>query len=170
MQGAEESTQPIPPQSGTATGQGQMPSSTVDQVPSFNTAETDLNARYDQQMAQAGPSGQLDFGSSQDAFFVPDSSEIQPGLGGQHSSISSRSNGNDFGSPNLAMGFGSASGNTYTGTPSSRLDHPSVVSTESISQRSEKEEFQDLFSELTMGTEHEIAFLTRHYSEFIAPW
>lgn len=166
----EESAQSISSQPGTATGQGQMPSSAVDQIPPFNTAETDLDTRYDQQMTQAGPSRQLDFGASQNAFFVPDSSEVQPGLGGQHSSRSSRSNGNDFGSPNLAMDFGSTSGNTYTGTPSSRLDHPSVVSTESISQRSEKEEFQDLFSELTMGTEHEIAFLTRHYSEFIAPW
>ena len=40
----------------------------------------------------------------------------------------------------------------------------------SPSQRSEREEFQDIFSELMTGTEHEIAFLTRHYSETLGPW
>ncbi|CAG8412112.1 unnamed protein product [Penicillium salamii] len=45
-----------------------------------------------------------------------------------------------------------------------------VQPSESLSHRSEKEEFQDIFSELMTGTEHEIAFLTRHYSEVIGPW
>ncbi|KAK9849727.1 hypothetical protein MYU51_013245 [Penicillium brevicompactum] len=45
-----------------------------------------------------------------------------------------------------------------------------VQSSESSSHRSEKEEFQDIFSELMTGTEHEIGFLTRHYSEVIGPW
>lgn len=44
------------------------------------------------------------------------------------------------------------------------------MSSESVSQRSEKEEFQDIFSELMTGSEHEIAFLTRHFAEIIAPW
>ncbi|KAI9932520.1 hypothetical protein ASPWEDRAFT_144490 [Aspergillus wentii DTO 134E9] len=45
-----------------------------------------------------------------------------------------------------------------------------VSSSEEPSQRSEKEEFQDIFSELMTGTEHEIAFLIRHFSEVLGPW
>ncbi|KAF9891878.1 hypothetical protein FE257_002840 [Aspergillus nanangensis] len=33
-----------------------------------------------------------------------------------------------------------------------------------------QEEFQDIFSELMTGTEHEVAFLIRHFSEILAPW
>jgi hypothetical protein len=44
------------------------------------------------------------------------------------------------------------------------------TSSGSPSQRSEKEEFQDIFSELMTGTEHEVAFLTRHFSEIVGPW
>ncbi|KAE8148903.1 hypothetical protein BDV25DRAFT_157310 [Aspergillus avenaceus] len=40
----------------------------------------------------------------------------------------------------------------------------------SPSQHSERDEFQDIFSELMTGTEHEIAFLIRHYSENLGPW
>ncbi|GES61226.1 C6 finger domain protein [Aspergillus terreus] len=43
------------------------------------------------------------------------------------------------------------------------------TSSGSPSQRSEKE-FQDIFSELMTGTEHEVAFLTRHFSEIVGPW
>lgn len=40
----------------------------------------------------------------------------------------------------------------------------------SPSHRSEKADFQDIFSELTTGSEHENAFLSRHYAEVIGPW
>ncbi|KAE8382268.1 hypothetical protein BDV26DRAFT_253679 [Aspergillus bertholletiae] len=40
----------------------------------------------------------------------------------------------------------------------------------SPSQPSERDEFQDIFSELLTGTEHEIAFLIRHFSENLGPW
>ncbi|KAF7588322.1 hypothetical protein BBP40_005888 [Aspergillus hancockii] len=40
----------------------------------------------------------------------------------------------------------------------------------SPSQPSEREEFQDIFSELMTGTEHEVAFLIRHYSDNLASW
>lgn len=40
----------------------------------------------------------------------------------------------------------------------------------SISQRSEKADFQDIFSELMTDSEHENAFLSRHYAEVIGPW
>ncbi|KAJ5769620.1 hypothetical protein N7520_004179 [Penicillium odoratum] len=49
-------------------------------------------------------------------------------------------------------------------------DYQRVISAETPSQRSEQEEFQDIFSEFSTGTEHEIAFLTRHYAEVIGPW
>ncbi|KAJ5606608.1 hypothetical protein N7510_009389 [Penicillium lagena] len=70
-----------------------------------------------------------------------------------------------------------ASPNTSTGaltshehSPPNRLDFTKLVSSESLSQRSEKEEFQDIFSELMTGTEHETAFLIRHYSDVLGPW
>lgn len=60
-------------------------------------------------------------------------------------------------------------GNTYNTDPIT-ADYRRVTSSETPSQRSEKEEFQDIFSEFMTGTEHEIAFLTRHYAEIIGPW
>ncbi|KAJ5884697.1 hypothetical protein N7495_009207 [Penicillium taxi] len=51
-----------------------------------------------------------------------------------------------------------------------RPDYHGLLSTESPSQRSEHEEFQDIFSELMTGTEHEYAFLGRHYTEIVGPW
>lgn len=36
--------------------------------------------------------------------------------------------------------------------------------------QNEQENFHDIFSELMTGSEHEIAFLTRHFSEFLGPW
>ncbi|KAJ5169954.1 uncharacterized protein N7500_002737 [Penicillium coprophilum] len=59
--------------------------------------------------------------------------------------------------------------NTYNAIPQKSPEFHRVIS-ESSSHRSEKDEFQDIFSELMTGTEHEIAFLTRHYSETIGPW
>lgn len=38
------------------------------------------------------------------------------------------------------------------------------------SDRGEREQFQDIFSELMTGTEHELCFLVRHYCEILASW
>lgn len=73
-------------------------------------------------------------------------------------------------SPNTAMGYSSGLDNTNTVTSNDRPDYQKPVSSESVSQRSEKEEFQDIFSELMTGTEHEVAFLIRHFTQVIAPW
>ncbi|KAL3455516.1 hypothetical protein BJX64DRAFT_294977 [Aspergillus heterothallicus] len=40
----------------------------------------------------------------------------------------------------------------------------------SPSQSDEREEFRDIFSELMTGTEHEMSFLVRYYSDFLAAW
>ncbi|KAJ5781939.1 transcriptional regulator family: Fungal Specific TF [Penicillium psychrosexuale] len=72
-------------------------------------------------------------------------------------------------SPTAAAGGFPTFDNTYTPIPHKGPDYQRVIS-ESSSHRSEKDEFQDIFSELMTGTEHEIAFLTRHYSEVIGPW
>ncbi|KAJ5138261.1 uncharacterized protein N7515_003109 [Penicillium bovifimosum] len=72
-------------------------------------------------------------------------------------------------SPNTSAGGFPTFENPYNKIPRKRPDYQSVMS-ESSSLRSEKEEFQDIFSELMTGTEHEIAFLTRHFSEIIGPW
>lgn len=58
----------------------------------------------------------------------------------------------------------------YLGLPNDMSDAQWRIPSQTSSHRSEKEEFQDIFSELMTGTEHEIAFLTRHYSEVVAPW
>jgi hypothetical protein len=72
-------------------------------------------------------------------------------------------------SPNASAGGFPTFENPYNQIPRKRPDYQSVMS-ETSSHRSEKEEFQDIFSELMTGTEHEIAFLTRHFSEIIGPW
>lgn len=60
--------------------------------------------------------------------------------------------------------------NSYNIQPPDRQNYGRHFTSESPSQRSEKEEFQDIFSELMTGTEHEIAFLTRHFAEVLGPW
>ncbi|KAL3480779.1 hypothetical protein BJX99DRAFT_204587 [Aspergillus californicus] len=50
------------------------------------------------------------------------------------------------------------------------LPSHTVPVSDSSPQRSEREEFQDIFSEFMTGTEHEISFLVRHYCEVLASW
>ncbi|KAL2858552.1 hypothetical protein BJY01DRAFT_201333 [Aspergillus pseudoustus] len=40
----------------------------------------------------------------------------------------------------------------------------------SPSQSEEREEFRDIFSELMTGTEHEMSYLVRYYSDYLASW
>lgn len=87
----------------------------------------------------------------------------------EESSVSSRNTIYKSISPTAATGGFPTFDNTYNPIPHKRPDYQRVIS-ESSSHRSEREEFQDIFSELMTGTEHEIAFLTRHYSETIGPW
>ncbi|KAL4895360.1 hypothetical protein BDV59DRAFT_173766 [Aspergillus ambiguus] len=71
---------------------------------------------------------------------------------------------------NVAEAYGLSDG-TYSGANQNLVSpHGRQTSSGSPSQRSEKEEFQDIFSELMTGTEHELAFLTRHFSETLGPW
>lgn len=74
-------------------------------------------------------------------------------------------------SPNdLAGGYVNTS-NTPHSMEFGQRSHVSRLSPSGrLSQLSEKEEFQDIFSELMTGTEHEIAFLTRHFSGILGPW
>lgn len=68
------------------------------------------------------------------------------------------------------MGLAPTLANTYNILPPDRQNYGRPFTSESPSQRSEKEEFQDIFSELMTGTEHEVAFLTRHFAEVLGPW
>ena len=45
-----------------------------------------------------------------------------------------------------------------------------VVPQEGPLQGDGKEQFLDVFSELMTGSEHELSFLTRHFSEVLGPW
>ncbi|GAB1197651.1 hypothetical protein APSETT444_006952 [Aspergillus pseudonomiae] len=58
-------------------------------------------------------------------------------------------------------------GNAYNGLRS--RPPSSHTASGSPSQPSERDEFRDIFSELLTGTEHEMAFLIRHYSENLGP-
>lgn len=51
-----------------------------------------------------------------------------------------------------------------------RPDPGGPVSSRSPSPRSETDKFQDIFTGLMTGSEHENAFLSRHYAEVIGPW
>ncbi|KAJ5998294.1 hypothetical protein N7451_006104 [Penicillium sp. IBT 35674x] len=88
-------------------------------------------------------------------------------LSGRESGPSS--NAHSSKSPNFPMDLNSLHDNAYNADPIT-ADYRRVSSSETPSQRSEKEEFQDIFSGFMTGTEHEIAFLTRHYVEIIGPW
>ncbi|KAL5344140.1 hypothetical protein BJX70DRAFT_9045 [Aspergillus crustosus] len=48
--------------------------------------------------------------------------------------------------------------------------HAGAVLSRTPSERGEREEFQDIFSELMTGTEHETCFLIRHFCENLASW
>lgn len=73
-------------------------------------------------------------------------------------------------SPNTNQGASAARQRASALHSTGRSDQERLVSSGSPSQRSEKEDFQDIFSELTTGSEHENAFLSRHYTEVIGPW
>lgn len=73
-------------------------------------------------------------------------------------------------SPNTNKGASPALQSAYALHSTDRPDQGRLVSSGSPSQRSEKEDFQDIFSELMTGSEHENAFLSRHYAEVIGPW
>lgn len=83
---------------------------------------------------------------------------------------SSRSIGPSPVTPSIALPEGiNHVGNVYSDSRQKPSPNAGLQSA-SPSQRSEREEFQDIFSELMTGTEHEIAFLIRHYSETLGPW
>ena len=69
-------------------------------------------------------------------------------------------------SPSAAMGINLAMQDTLN---INRAGYPQTDSSDAF-EESEKEEFRDIFSELMTGTEHEIAFLVRHYTDAIGPW
>lgn len=92
--------------------------------------------------------------------------------GFQSRSASSRSIGPSPITPSNALDEGfNQLGNVYSDSRQ-RPTPPNAGLRQSASpsQRSEREEIQDIFSELMTGTEHEIAFLVRHYSETLGPW
>lgn len=71
---------------------------------------------------------------------------------------------------NAIMGLAPTLGDNYEIPLADRQYYRRPFTSNNPSQRSEKEEFQDIFSELMTGTEHEIAFLTRHFAEVLGPW
>lgn len=64
----------------------------------------------------------------------------------------------------------SSSSNTPDMEVESERQTSSFGLTGTPSNQNEQENFHDIFSELMTGTEHEIAFLIRHFSEILGPW
>ncbi|GFF55529.1 hypothetical protein CNMCM6936_005643 [Aspergillus lentulus] len=90
--------------------------------------------------------------------------------GSDQQSASSRSNAQSSFSPNKSAAGGFAKRNNVYGELKKSTAATHVSSPRSPSQHVEEEEFQDIFSELMTGTEHELAFLTRHFSATLGPW
>jgi hypothetical protein len=137
--------------------------------------ETRLHSKDDPMiMDMSGPSQPgTDLGPQQTTYNAPEAPTVfSPDLtsGIAESSGSTRSTVQKSISPNAASGGFPTFEQAFTSTPHGSPDNQRVLSSGSSSHQSEKEEFQDIFSELMTGTEHEIAFLTRHYSEVIGPW
>lgn len=125
---------------------------------------------HQSQAAQAGPSSHPEIEKFQSQFQILDNLAIHP-TSGRNQAAAAAAAGTPASlisnsvSPNASLERAPVSESTQNKTSVSRPEQGLLVS-----QRSEKEEFQDIFSELMTGTEHEIAFLTRHFAEIIGPW
>lgn len=112
-------------------------------------------------------------GLSVSAQLIPNAS-----TGGQNSAGPGSPAGFDF-SPNIPRNLvqdqilGTRKSSS-SNTPDTEVDPGRPTSSFGVtgtpSNQNEQENFHDIFSELMTGTEHEIAFLTRHFSEFLGPW
>lgn len=71
--------------------------------------------------------------------------------------------------PNLPTSGSSHPSNTPDTDFSQTHRDPSSEMHENSTQN-DAEGFSDVFSELMTGTEHEVAFLTRYFSEYLGPW
>jgi hypothetical protein len=135
--------------------------------------EARLESRDDPMLMNLpGPSQRdTDPGSHQTTYNAPEAPTIFASdlTGAAQSSDSPRSTIQKSRSPNAASGGFPTFEQAFASNPQESPDNHKVLSS-GDSHRSEKEEFQDIFSELMTGTEHEIAFLTRHYSEVVGPW
>ncbi|KAJ5135947.1 hypothetical protein N7448_004501 [Penicillium atrosanguineum] len=156
-------------------GEEHEPDSTQNEMQAEPPHEATLTSTDDLEMAEEA-SG---MGLMQNQFFItkpsepPHAPEIHrvPGHGSHESSRATLQNSV---SPNVTTGFSPNFEHSYSHSkrpvPRDRPDYERLISSESVSHRSEKEEFQDIFSELMTGTEHEVAFLVRNFAQVIAPW
>ena len=131
--------------------------------PQDDPMKMDISGPGSSQAEQDSPQKTFDVSEATDSYIPHQSLDIGESRrstpGSIHKSISPNTSSRGF--PTFENTFNSET----IASPGRGIQSP-----ENTSQRSEKEEFQDIFSELMTGTEHEIAFLTRHYSEVIGPW
>ncbi|CAG7916395.1 unnamed protein product [Penicillium olsonii] len=132
--------------------------------PQDDPMKMDISGPGSSQAEQDSPQKTFDVSEATDSYIPHQSLDIGESRrstpGSIHKSISPNTSSRGF--PTFENTFNSET----IASPGPR----GIQSPENTSHRSEKEEFQDIFSELMTGTEHEIAFLTRHYSEVIGPW
>lgn len=146
----------------------------------FQLTDTSVGARDDAQMTEGlDPSSQSGMIASHNQSSVSpvsgNQSYVEPNPSNRFSELgdgdgSSKGIVHNSNSPNAALGYGLATDDLFNKDSSGRSDHRRMVSSESGSRQSEKEDFQDVFSEIMTSTEHEVAFLTRHYVQTIGPW
>ncbi|KAJ5083038.1 hypothetical protein N7532_012081 [Penicillium argentinense] len=162
--------------------QSQQPRAELFGVQSDNgTSDSTLNSRQDEshisvknvQMVEAGPFDDIEPVSLQSQSSVLNGLAAHP-ASDLNLAFGSRAPTSPIGnsiSPLASIGRTPALENVLHKTSLDRPDTEKMKSSEDISpQRSEREEFQNIVSELMTGTEHEIAFLTRHFAEIIGPW
>ena len=142
---------------------------------SFQLTGTDLGTRDEAQTtAGSSLSSQLSMAVLENQPSISPSN--RPGMesnccpGIEDSNIPLRGNIRKSTLPSVAQEYGLTARNLTIGALNGRPDHRSMGLSENVSQESEKEEFQNVFSEITTSNEHEIAFLTRHYVQTIGPW
>ncbi|PKY01038.1 putative C6 finger domain protein [Aspergillus campestris IBT 28561] len=133
-----------------------------------------VSTTWGSETTQSGPPSPMPNASLNSAI-VPEEPVLQPRVEAT-SSIASPEQQQSGSNHNVSQ---PSSGQSHTAEMTTSLSGPQEIrpppnprlgSYESPSMRSDREDFQDIFSELMTGTEHELSFLIRHYSDTVGPW
>lgn len=97
--------------------------------------------------------------------FIPSGPQYQPGSFGLSPNVPRNLSRGQILRNNSSSSATTTTAEIEPGNPDSNFEAGGTPSVQN-----EQENFHDIFSELMTGSEHEIAFLTRHFSEFLGPW
>ena len=134
-----------------------------------------VSTTWGSETTQSGPPSPMPSASLNSAV-VPDEPVLQPSRAEVTPSIASPEQQQSASNHNVSQ---PSSGQTHATELATSLSGPQEIrpplnprlgSYGSPSVRSDREDFQGIFSELMTGTEHELSFLIRHYSDTVGPW